>query len=309
MTGKILVTPRSFGKTNPELFTLLEDAGLEVKRNTSGNIFTKEDMIREVADCDGLIVGVDPVDSDVLAAAPKLKAIAKYGVGVDNIDLNCAKGRGIRVSTTVGANSEAVADEAFAMMLSFSRKIPLIDRKCREGNWHKITTHDIEHKTLGIIGMGAIGKIVARRAAAFDMQIMGFDVFWDEEFANAYNIRKASQAEIIREADFITLHVPLMDSTRNMISAEQLALMKPNAVVINTARGGLIDENALLDALENGQIGGACIDTFAEEPPKDPRWFTLDNVILGSHCAASTTGAARNMGYMAAQNLIRDLGV
>lgn len=304
---KVLTTPRSYGKTDPAVFDMLEQAGIEVIRNTSGNIFTKEQMIENIADCDGVIVGVDPMDADVIAAAPKLKAIAKYGVGVDNIDLDAAKARGIKVSVTVGANSEAVADYAFALLMAMARKVPMIDSECRKHNWKKITTRDVSRSVIGIAGMGAIGKLVARRARAFDMEVLGYDVFWDEKFAEENGVKRATMEEIYARADFISLHVPLLPSTRGMIGAAQLRAMKSDAVIINTARGGLIDEDALLTALENHEIGGACIDAFEQEPPRDERWFTLDNVILGSHCAASTSGASLNMGRMATANVIRDL--
>lgn len=304
---KVLTTPRSYGKTDPAVFDMLEQAGIEVIRNTTGNIFTKEQMIENIADCDGVIVGVDPMDADVIAAAPKLKAIAKYGVGVDNIDLDAAKARGIKVSITTGANSEAVADYAFALLMAMARKVPMIDSECRRHNWKKITTRDVSRSVIGIAGMGAIGKLVARRARAFDMEVLGYDVFWDEKFAEENGIKRATMEEIYEKADFISLHVPLLPSTRGMIGAEQLKAMKSGAVIINTARGGLIDEDALLTALENHEIGGACIDAFEQEPPEDERWFKLDNVILGSHCAASTAGASLNMGRMATANVIRDL--
>ena len=163
---KVLATPRSFGKNNPELFDILRDAGLDVVRNDTGGILSADRMCEKLADCDGLIVGVDPVDATVLAAAPRLRAIAKYGVGLDNIDLAACEARGIKVSRTVGANSEAVADYALALMLGVARKVALIDRRCRERDWSKITGIDLYGKTVGIIGLGAIGKRVARRCGA-----------------------------------------------------------------------------------------------------------------------------------------------
>lgn len=306
---KVLTTPRSYGKTDPQLFALLERAGLEVVRNGTGGILDKETMKRMLAGCDGVIVGVDPLDAEVLAAAPKLRAIAKYGVGVDNIDLEAAKARGIKVSRTVGANAEAVADYAMALMLAVARKAVMIDAHCRKGDWGKITTRDVSGATLGLLGLGAIGKNVARRAQGFGMTVLAHDPFWDAEYAAAHNILRAAPEEIYRQADFISLHLPLLPETRNCIGAAELAKMKPDTILINTARGGLVDEAALLDALESGRIYGAGIDAFAEEPPSDPRWLKLENVVLGSHCAASTTGAARNMGRMATENLIRDLGL
>ena len=307
---KVLATPRSFGKNNPELFDILRDAGLDVVRNDTGGILSAALMCEKLADCDGLIVGVDPVDAAVLAAAPRLRAIAKYGVGLDNIDLAACEARGIKVSRTVGANSEAVADYALALMLGVARKVALIDRRCRERDWSKITGIDLYGKTVGIIGLGAIGKRVARRCGAgFGMKVLAHDPFWDEAYAKAHGITRAAPDEIFAECDVISLHLPLTPETENFIGAAELAKMKPDAILINTARGGLIDENALLDALEAGRLCGAGIDAFSSEPPKDPRWFTLDNVVLGSHCAASTAGASRNMGRMATANLIHDLGL
>lgn len=306
---KVLVTPRSYGKTDPAVFEMLERAGVDVVRNDTGNIFTKQQMLEKIADCDGVIVGVDPLDAEVLAAAPRLKAIAKYGTGVDNIDLDAARERGIKVSVTAGANSDAVADCAFGMLIAMARKLPLIDGECRRKNWKKITTKDVSGAVLGVVGMGAIGKLMIRRARGFDMKVLAYDPYWDEAFAEQYGVVRASAEEIFEQADFISLHVPLMPATREMIGAPQLKMMKKDAVLINCARGELIDENALLDALENREIGGAALDVFVKEPPEDPRWYTLDNVLLGSHCAASTAGASRNMGRMATTNLIRDLGL
>ena len=306
MSRKILVTPRSYGKEDPALFEKLVSAGFEIIKNDTGGILTKAQMIEKIAHCAGVIVGVDPLDADVIAAAPHLRAIAKYGVGVDNIDLEAAKARGIKVSRTVGANAAAVADYALALMLALSRKLLPIDRRCRSGDWSKITTSDVTGATLGLIGLGAIGKMVARRAQGFDMKVLAYDVIWDEAYAAANGIGFAQPERILRVADFISLHLPLLPSTENFIGERELALMKPSAILINTARGGLVDEAALLKALKDGAIGGAGLDAFREEPPS-PEWFTLENVVLGAHCAASTKGASLMMGRMATENLIRDM--
>ena len=307
MTVKSLTTPRSYGRNMPELFEQLEAAGYEVVRNSTGGILEKEQMKALIADCSGIIVGVDPLDAEVLSCAPRLRAIAKYGVGVDNIDLDYCKAHGIKVSRTVGANSEAVADYAMTLIMAVARKAVMIDRKCRGRDWSKISTRDVFGATLGLFGLGAIGKHVAKRAQGFGMKVLAFDPYWPEEYARENNIIRADAETIFREADFISLHLPLMESTRNFVGEKEIAMMKRDAVIINTARGGLIDEAALLRALKEGRIYGAGIDAFAQEPPEDPAWFELDNVVIGSHCAASTTGATRNMGRMATQNILRDL--
>ena len=254
---KVLTTPRSYGKTDPEVFAMLRAAGLEVVRNETGGILDREGMKALLSDCDGVIVGVDPIDAEVIAAAPKLKAIAKYGVGVDNIDLDAAKARDIKVSRTVGANAEAVADYAMALLLAVARKTVLIDQHCRQGDWKKITTRDVTGGTNGIPGLGAIGRNVAQRAQGFGMKVLAHDPFWDEAYAKAHGITRAAPDEIFAECDVISLHLPLTPETENFIGAAELAKMKPDAILINTARGGLIDENALLDALEASSPSGA----------------------------------------------------
>ena len=305
---KILATPRSYGKNMPELFERLESEGYEVVRNATGGILDKPQMKAMIAGCVGVIVGVDPLDAEVLACAPQLRAVAKYGVGVDNIDLDYCAAHGIRVSRTVGANSEAVADYAMALMLAVARRVPMIDRKCRRMDWGKITTRDVSGATLGLFGLGAIGKHVVRRAQGFGMRVIAYDPYWPEDFAREHDIAQADAETIFRTADFISLHLPLLPETEGFVGERELAMMKPTAVLINTARGGLVDEKALLAALKEERIYGAGLDAFAHEPPEDDDWFALENVVLGSHCAASTTGATENMGRMATENLLRDLG-
>jgi len=306
---KVLATPRSFGKNNPELFDILRDAGLDVVRNDTGGILSADRMCEKLADCDGLIVGVDPVDATVLAAAPRLRAIAKYGVGLDNIDLAACEARGIKVSRTVGANAEAVADYAMALLLAVARKTVLIDQHCRQGDWKKITTRDVTGGTIGILGLGAIGRNVAQRAQGFGMKVLGHDIVWDDAWASENHVKRAGLERIFREADFISLHTSLDDSTRHLVDAPRLALMKPTAILINTARGELVDGPALLEALEQKRIYGAGLDVFEQEPPQDARWYALDNLVMGSHCSSSTSGAVVTMGHMAVSNLLRDLGL
>jgi len=246
---KILVTPRSFGKTDPKAFDMLAEAGFTVVRNDTGGIMTAEQISEALADCDGVILGVDPLNKDVLDAAPNLKAVAKYGVGTDNIDLDECKRRGIKVTITVGANANAVADYALALMLAVARKVIPVDAQCRKGDWSKTSSVDVYGKTLGLIGLGAIGKGVAKRAKGFDMRVLAYDVYWDGAYAASAGIQRADLETIYRECDFISLHVPLTDATRSMIGERELAMMKPECVLVNTARGGIVDEDALLSAL------------------------------------------------------------
>ena len=304
---KILITPRSYGKTDASVLETIKQAGFEPVLNPYGQILTKPQMQQALADCVGVIVGVDPLDAEVLACAPGLRAVAKYGVGTDNIDKDyCAK-HGIPVSITQGANANAVADYAFSLLCACARKLPYINGLCHEKKWNKVLGLDIYGKTIGVLGLGAIGKGVAKRAQGFDMNVLAYDVFWNAEYADAHHIQFAKPDEIFKTCDFISLHLPLTDETRGIINAESLATMKPNCVLLNTARGGLIDEPALIDALQTGKIAGAGIDVFNEEPPANEALYRLDNLIMGSHCAASTNGASEMMSRMATENLLRDL--
>ena len=304
---RVLVTPRSFGKADATPLNILKDAGVEIVANPKGGILSEDELIAALDGCDGVVIGVDPLTDKVIQSANKLRAIAKYGVGTDNIDLEAARARGIPVSRTVGANAKAVADYAFAMMLAAARRVIPIDAMCRKGQWGKQLGTDVCGKTLGLIGLGAIGREMVKRAHGFDMTVIAEDTFWDAGYAAENQVMRTDIPDICKRADFISLHVPLTSETRGLIGADELALMKPTAILINTARGGLIDEDALLAALKERRIYAAGLDAFEKEPPDDDAWFTLDNVVLGSHAGASTDGAATAMGVMAARNLIKDL--
>ncbi len=306
---QILITPRSFGKTDPAPFALIREAGYEIVENTTGGILTKAQMIEAIASVAGVIIGVDPLDRDVISAGKSLRAIAKYGVGTDNIDTSCAKERGIKLSITAGANSNTVADYTFALMLACARRVCEINMRCHQGDWGKVIGADLYGKTLGIFGLGAIGKGVAKRAQGFDMNILAYDVFWDEAYASTHGIHHADPNQIFSMCDFISLHLPLNKDTLGIVSIDALSRMKRTAILINTARGGLIDESALIDALSTQKILAAGIDVFEEEPPKNTALYTLPNLVMGSHCAASTIGASEAMSIMAAQNLLMDLKV
>jgi D-3-phosphoglycerate dehydrogenase len=305
----VLITPRSFAKNDKLALDLLVQNGITIIRNPTGGIMNKDQMREYIADCEGVIIGVDPLDADVLSAAPKLRGIAKYGVGMDNIDLEYCKQHHIAISKTIGANSDAVADYAFALMLSLARKLIVVDKACRQNNWNKIITSDVARKTLGLIGLGAIGRQMVNRAKGYSMKILAYDVCWDDAYAEENNITKTDVDTICKESDFISLHLPLFPETRHTINAHRIGMMKPSAYLINTARGGLIDDEALLTALKEKRIAGAGLDAFAQEPPENKEWYSLENIIIGAHCAASTSGASDNMSLMAARNILRDLGV
>lgn len=301
---KVLATPRSFASYSKEPINKLKDNSIELQLNTKGDIYTEEELKELVKDLDGIIIGVDPLTKDVLKNAKNLSVISKYGVGLDNIDLAYCEDNGIEVKITAGANNDAVADYAFALILAVARRVCEIDAACRKGDWKKRISLDIKNKKLGILGLGAIGKQVALRSRGFDMELYGYDIFEDKEFNEKHNIKFTSVEKIFKECDFISIHLPLTEDTRYLINKDLLSTAKKELIIVNTARGGVINEDDLYQALKNGQIYGAGIDVFEEEPATDSPLLTLDNVIVGSHCSASSIGATDKMSMMAVDNLL-----
>ena len=233
--------------------------------------------------------------------------VSRYGVGMNNVDQAAAKELGIKTFNTPGANANAVADYTFGMMLDLARSISTANRDLKRGEWNKYTGYPVYGATLGIIGLGAIGKGMARRAKGFNMRVMAYDVYWDEAFIQEYGVQKASLDEIYEQADFITLHTALTPETRNMISMEQLKKMKSTAFVLNCARGGLINEEDLAQALKAGEIAGAGIDAFCAEPPTGSPLLEMDNVIAAPHIAGSSIDGVNTMACMSARNCVRGL--
>ena len=302
---KIVVTTPSFGKFNPELIRQLEDDGYLVVRIVP---FSREVLLAEVADADALVVGLEKIDEDVLKAAEKLKVIAKHGVGLDNIDLAAAEKRGIAVKNAPGANTQAVADLTFGLMIGLARSIPAANAATKNGEWKRFDGVLLWEKTLGIVGLGAIGIAVAERARGFRMKILGYEVAPPRDIEKDLGIVRVPLDELLSEADFVTLHVPLTPQTRHMIGEAQLKRMKPGAYLINTARGGIVDEAALYRALSEKWIAGAGIDAFAQEPPTGNPLLTLENVIATPHMGAFTVESNINTSAITAQNVLEILG-
>ncbi|EMT37916.1 D-3-phosphoglycerate dehydrogenase [Thermoanaerobacter thermohydrosulfuricus] len=304
MRKKILITPRSFGKTSNVPFEMLKKYDYEIIRNESGKPYEESELINIIKDIDGIIVGLDKITSNVLKNAKKLKVITKYGVGMDNIDIEEAEKLGIKITFTPGANKESVADLAFSLMLCLSRNVIKLDNIVRSNKWEKIVGYEVYGKTLGIVGTGSIGKGVAKRATGFDMKILAYDKYPDYDFADKIGMKYVDKKTLLEESDFITLHIPLSDETYHFIDEEEFNIMKNTAYIINTSRGGIINENALYNALKDKKIAGAALDAFEEEPPLNSKLFELDNVILSPHCGASTKEATDRMGIMAVEGLI-----
>ena len=302
---KILVTPNSFKPdTDNAAMRKLRSFTCDLVFNPKAKPLSEDELIPLLAGCEGCVAGLDHFTAKVIKNAPALKVISRYGIGVDNVDLAAAKAKNIIVCNTPGANSQAVADLTFALLLSLVRKVHVLDKKTRQGEWPRSTGIELYGKTLGILGLGAVGKAVAKRANGFSMKILAYDPFLDKKYAEANNIIPADFNTVIREAGFICLHLPLTDGTKHIISEDLMKTMKKGAVIINTARGGLIDEAAACKLLVSGHLGGLGLDVYEEEPPKKSPLFELENVVVTPHTAAHTAEATNAMADMSVQNLI-----
>ena len=302
---RLLVTPTSYGKNDARLKTELEAQVGEVIYNPTGKPLTSMEVAKLLPGVDGYIAGLDGIDANALQAADRLKVIARYGVGVDNVDLATAREKGIVVTNTPGANSVSVAELALGLMLALARQIPEAVEAVHQGKWPRYSGVSLEGKTVGILGLGAIGKQLARRLSGFDCKIVAFDPFADAAFAKDNHIEIAAMDEVIEQADFVSLHLPLLPETRGIVNDTFLSKMKKGSFLINTSRGEAVDEDALLRALQSGHLKGAGLDAFAVEPP-DPKnpLLALPQVIATPHLGAQTDGATSNMGWFAMKDCL-----
>lgn len=299
MMVKVLISD----KMSPRAAEIFRERGIEVDEKTG---MSPEELLGCIADYDGLAVrSSTKVTAEVLAAAGNLKVIGRAGIGVDNIDVNAATERGICVMNTPFGNSITTAEHAIAMMFAVARDIPAANASTHAGKWEKSRFMGVEltAKTLGIIGCGNIGSIVAERALGLRMKVIGFDPFLSVERAEALGIEKVELDDLLRRADFITLHTPLTDQTRNILGAENLAKTRKGVRIINCARGGLIDEAALKVALESGHIAAAALDVFQEEPAIENALFGMDQVTATPHLGASTREAQENVALQVADQM------
>lgn len=292
------MTPTSYGKNDPQLRSELEATVGEVIYNPFDRPLTSTEVGALLPGCDGYIAGLDYIDRAALDQADQLQVIARYGIGVDRIDLAAAAEKSIVVTNTPFANAVSVAELTIGMILSLARSIPTLTANTRAGGWSRVTGVTIEGKTVGLIGLGSVGKQVALRLCAFDCALIAYDPAADADFAAVNRIDMATLEEVISRSDFISLHCPLLPTTRNMVNASFLTRVKPGAFLINTARGELIDEAALFEALQSGRLRGAALDAFALEPPeKDNPLLSLPQVIATPHSGAHTDGAMNAMGW------------
>ena len=266
-----------------------------------------EELISIIGEYEGLMVRSETkVTAKVIEAGKKLQVIARAGVGIDNIDVEAATQRGIVVVNAPTANTMAAAEHSIALMLALARHIPQAHDSLKSGAWKRqnFVGVEVRNKTLGIVGLGNVGSEVARRVQGFQMRVLGYDPYVSPEHARNLRVELVPLEQIIREADFITLHLPLTPQSKNMIGAKELSIMKPTVRIINCARGGLIDEEALDQALRDGKVAGAALDVFAQEPPKDSPLLKNEKVIVTPHLGASTQEAQANVAIDAAEQII-----
>ena len=290
-------------KMDPKAAQIFRERGCEVDEITGQ---TPEELMKIIGEYDGLAIrSSTTVTPEILAAATNLKVVGRAGIGVDNVDIPAASAKGVVVMNTPFGNSITTAEHAIALMFALARQLPSADASTQAGKWEKSKFMGVEltSKTLGLIGAGNIGSIVAERAIGLRMKVVAYDPFLTEERAVEMGVEKVSLDDLLARADFITMHTPLTDQTRNILSAEALAKTKPGVRIINCARGGLIDEAALKEALESGHVAGAALDVYAQEPAKENPLFGTKNLICTPHLGASTSEAQVNVAIQVAEQM------
>src|SRR4051812_14540282 len=290
-------------KLSPAAVAIFKERGVDADVKTG---LSKDELLKIIGDYDGLAVrSATKADKDVLAAAKRLKVIGRAGIGVDNVDIPAATAAGVVVMNTPFGNSITTAEHAIAMMFALARQLPAADASTQAGKWEKNRFMGVElyAKTLGLIGAGNIGGIVADRANGLKMKVVAYDPFLSAERAVEIGVEKVELEDLLARADIITLHTPLTDKTRNILSAENLAKTRKGVLIVNCARGGLVDEAALRKGLDSGHIGGAAFDVFTVEPAKENVLFGSDKVVATPHLGASTNEAQENVALQVAEQI------
>ena len=288
---------------------MIKEEGHEVFDPGEKN-FNEDEAVSYLKNADAVFVGLNRLTGPAIRSAKRLIIIAKPGIGVDNIDVNTATQEGILVCNTPGSNAQSVADHLFGLMIAVARRLPYLDSITKAGRgWEQWPTvgSEISGKKLGVVGTGSIGKAVIRRAKGFDMEILAYDALIDPDLAKDPSVRYLPLNDLLRSSDFITLHVPLTDETRGIIGGKELSIMKKSAYLLNTSRGGIVDEKALAKALKEGQIAGAGIDVFEQEPLIESELFKLQNVVVTPHVAGYSPEASYRSRIMSAENINRAL--
>jgi D-3-phosphoglycerate dehydrogenase len=303
---KIFISTSSFAEYDTSPLNLLKDAGLDIQLNPYGRKLTPDECLSLYQDIDGLIAGTEALNAEILKSAKNLKVISRCGTGLDNVDINAARDLGIKVFTTPDAPTQAVAELTVGLILSLLRRISLEDRTIRNGGWAKNMGNLLSGKTLGILGLGRIGRRLVELTQPFNLKYIAWDNSPDRQFADRYNVEFAGLDDMLARADIVTIHLPYAPGLKDIISERELGLMKPDALLVNAARGGLVNEASLYTTIKEKRIGGAAIDVFEREPYTGPL-TGLDNIILTSHIGSYAQEARVEMELQAARNLLHGL--
>lgn len=307
MSLKVVVGSRSRSRSK-EAMEILEKNGYILELNPFDRTMTEDELIERIKGASALVAGSDKVTKRVLeAGSPTLKIVAKQGVGYNTIDIEAAKELGIAVTITPGANSKSVADLTVGLILNAARNISGMDRAIRNNEWYRYTGCELNNKIIGIVGMGHIGGEVAKRAYAFGMKILAYDIYPRQDFIEKYNVTYVSLEKLFKQSDVITLHAPAIKATENMINRDSLNLMKSTAILVNAARGELINEEDLYEALKNKKIGFAALDVYKNEPLKNSKLTDLENIVFTAHAGAYTKSAIIGAGVIASEEIVRVL--
>lgn len=305
-TRRVLITTIPFGEVDRRPLDLLDRAGVDYLVNPVGRKLREHELAELIGDVEVLIAGTEPITAKVLARARHLRMISRVGIGLDSVDLTEARRRGIQVSYTPDAPAPAVADLVIGLILSTLRHIPHADRGMRHGVWHRFMGRRLGELTVGVVGVGRVGKRVIQHLTGFGSRVLANDLTPDVDFGAKYGVEWVEKEQIYREADIITLHVPLTPMTARLIAAPQLRIMKPEAVLINTSRGNMVDERDLAEALQAGRLAGAAIDVFGQEPYSGPL-TNLENCLLTCHMGSMSRDCRLRMELEATEEVIRFL--
>lgn len=297
---KVLITPATLANMEGAHLQVLRDAGFELAWPSRQGHLTEEEILHDLTGCVATIAGSEPYTRRVIAAHPQLRVIARAGVGFDAVDLAAASEHGVAVCTTPGTNQDAVAEHTFALLLGLVKNLVPQHLGTVAGKWPRQANLPLRGRALGVVGLGRIGKAVAVRGACFGMRLLAYEPYPDRAFCEQFKVQLMPLNQLLAEADFVTLHVPLAAESKHLICKPTLALMKPNAFLVNTARGGLVCEADLLTALKAKKIAGAGLDVFEEEPCRSNPLFALDNVLVTPHAAGVDLQSRDDMALSAA---------
>ena len=299
---KVMIGPAPLARLQGDFLTVLQGAGFECVYPKVAVQMTEADLLDQLGGVPAALAGSEPYTRKVFERFPELKVVARVGVGYDAVDVQAATDHGAVVCTAPGTNQEAVAEHCFMLILALAKNLVRQHGPIKDGKWPRAANLPVRGKTLGLVGLGRIGKAMTTRALAFGMKVMAFEPAPDMAFVEKHGVRLAPLDDLLREADYVSLHLPAMSGTRKLINPERLALMKPTAFLINTARGVVVDEAALYEALRDRKIAGAGLDVFEVEPPyPDNPILKLDNVVLTAHMAGVDTQSRDDMARKAAE--------